>query len=142
METFLRVLYVLLGIVPLAIVRYMPFYNELRLEKRLMWLILGALAAVEAWIFLQADVLGYVGEQIHRLYYIVYLLYSCAVIKTHPARHLLVWLLSFVFRSLAISLGILMESIFPSAPPFLVYDLTMLALTRCTYGAAQCSAAA
>ncbi len=124
-------LYVILGIVPFAYVRYHPFFNKLRINKKIFFIIFMLLSVIEAFIFDNISSYGsFMGisdrDKFLRNCYFFYFLLSMIIIKEDFVKNIFVWFFSFIVSSFVIAACLLSELFFDLPVEYGVYTLTMI----------------
>ena len=130
---YLYAVYIILTITPFSVLRYYPFRHQMRLKPVLFWGIYSCLLVFEILWFIGIQYNGQLfglddPETVRFIFYLLYLLLSCIVIKETPAKHLFVWLISMIFSSTLTSVAWLAASLFPRNPPYLVGLLVLVAI--------------
>lgn len=124
-------LYIILGIVPFAILRYYPFLNKLRIKNTYFWITFASIVIFEAIWFIgikeNGHMLGvYSSEFVRMSFYGVYFILSCIVIKEKFARHVFVWCIIIIFSSTITAFTRLINILSTNRLPYLSNNITML----------------
>lgn len=124
-------LYIILGIVPFAILRYYPFLNKLRIKNTYFWITFASIVVFETIWFIgikeNGHMLGvYSSEFVRMSFYGVYFILSCIVIKEKFARHMFVWCIIIIFSSTITAFTRLIGTLITSKVPYLTNNIAML----------------
>lgn len=128
---FLTFLAMTLGIVPFAVLRYYPFLNRLRISTRTLGLIFLVLLLLETWCYRQivdhGSRLGIENADFFRsIFYLVYFVLSCIVIKEKLSRHILVWLITTSFSVVPLAISVFLEDLVALQTPELIFIIAMI----------------
>lgn len=132
-EVLISSLYIALGIVPFAYIRYYPFLDKLRFSKLKTVIVFLMLVLLDIYIFIRIERHGnfFVIEHsgVFRLsFFIIYFIFSCISINENFFKHLLVYLICFMFISTLTTMVYVASNIFYSDILHLTYVLIMIVL--------------
>jgi len=133
-ELLIAAFYIALGIVPFAYIRYYPFLDKLRFSKLKTSIIFLLLVLLDIYIFIKIERHGNFFEiensGVFRIsFFIIYFIFSCISIKENFFKHLLVYLVCFMFATTLTTMVYLIGKIFYSNVPHLTHVFIMIILT-------------
>ena len=133
-EIFIASLYIALGIVPFAYIRYYPFLDKLRFSKLKTIIIFLLLVLLNIYIFIKIEKHGSFLEiensgAFRVSFFIVYFIFSCISIKENFFKHCLVYLVCSMFITTLTTIVYFIDRIFYTDVPYLGHVLIMIVLT-------------
>ena len=133
-EVLIASLYIALGIVPFAYIRYYPFLDKLRFSKLKTIIMFSLLVLLNIYIFIKIEKNGSFLEiensGVFRVsFFIVYFIFSCISIKENFFKHCLIYLVCFMFITMLTTIVYFIDRMFYTDVPYLGHVLIMIALT-------------
>ena len=133
-EVLIASLYIALGIVPFAYIRYYPFLDKLRFSKLKTIIMFSLLVLLNIYIFIKIEKNGTFLEiensGVFRVsFFIVYFIFSCISIKENFFKHCLIYLVCFMFITMLTTIVYFIDRIFHIDIPYLTHVLIMIIFT-------------
>jgi putative membrane protein len=133
-EVLIASLYIALGIVPFAYIRYYPFLDKLRFSKLKTIIMFSLLVLLNIYIFIKIEKNGTFLEiensGVFRVsFFIVYFIFSCISIKENFFKHCLIYLVCFMFITTLTVTVYFIDRIFHIDIPYLTHVLIMIIFT-------------
>lgn len=133
-EVLIASLYIALGIVPFAYIRYYPFLDKLRFSKLKTIIMFSLLVLLNIYIFIKIEKNGSFLEignsgAFRVSFFIVYFIFSCISIKENFFKHCLVYLVCFMFITMLTTIVYFIDRMFYTDVPYLGHVLIMIVLT-------------
>lgn len=133
-EVLIASLYIALGIVPFAYIRYYPFLDKLRFSKLKTIIMFSLLVLLNIYIFIKIEKNGSFLEiensgAFRVSFFIVYFIFSCISIKENFFKHCLIYLVCFMFITMLTTIVYFIDRMFYTDVPYLGHVLIMIALT-------------
>ena len=133
-EVLIASLYIALGIVPFAYIRYYPFLDKLRFSKLKTIIMFSLLVLLNIYIFIKIEKNGSFLEiensgAFRVSFFIVYFIFSCISIKENFFKHCLIYLVCFMFITTLTVTVYFIDRIFHIDIPYLTYVLIMIIFT-------------
>ena len=133
-EVLIASLYIALGIVPFAYIRYYPFLDKLRFSKLKTIIMFSLLVLLNIYIFIKIEKNGTFLEiensgAFRVSFFIVYFIFSCISIKENFFKHCLVYLVCFMFITMLTTIVYFIDRMFYTDVPYLGHVLIMIVLT-------------
>ena len=133
-EVLIASLYIALGIVPFAYIRYYPFLDKLRFSKLKTIIMFSLLVLLNIYIFIKIEKNGSFLEignsgAFRVSFFIVYFIFSCISIKENFFKHCLIYLVCFMFITMLTTIVYFIDRMFYTDVPYLGHVLIMIVLT-------------
>lgn len=133
-EVLIASLYIALGIVPFAYIRYYPFLDKLRFSKLKTSIIFLVLVLLNIYIFITIEKCGNFfkidNSGVFRLsFFIIYFIFSCISIKENFFKHFLVYLVCLMFTATLTTIVYFIDKIIYFDVPYLTHVFIMTILT-------------
>lgn len=132
-EVLIASIYIALGIVPFAYIRYYPFLDKLRFPKLKTAIIFLLLVLLNIYIFIKIEkhgnFFGIENSGMFRIsFFIIYFIFSCISIKENFFKHFLVYLICFMFITTLTTMVYFIDKVFYFDIPYLTHVFIMIVL--------------